>query len=312
MTDQETQKLIACYTEWSAKYHQEWYGDDPRAFSPAVSLVNKHLNAKKALRILDAGCGSASMLRHLYTDGRVLHGFDLTPAMIDEARHALSALPGAHEAWVGDVTDRAAFNAPSEFKSHKGGHEEQRANASLYDVCLSVGVMTHIPEEADKALIENLVSATRPGGTVIVGIRNALMGLFSLNRYTWEFFEKELLPLTLYQDRAKEHGEDADTAIATLKSQLRMDMPPNRGRDGKAGGYDDLRARMHNPLVIEGLMKSAGVQNTRLLFYHYHPLPPWLRGYAPSAFDEVAESIENAEDWRGLFLASAALVMGDV
>ena len=105
--------MVACYTDWSHRYFDEWYGDDPDRHPPAVRLVRDHLDATHAETVLDAGCGPASMLRLLQAEGRALHGFDLTPSMIDEAQKVLDALPGdGHRAWVGDASDPACYRPP--------------------------------------------------------------------------------------------------------------------------------------------------------------------------------------------------------
>jgi len=50
-------------------------------------------------RLLDAGCGPASMLRHLVRPERQVYGFDLTPEMVTEAQRSslLSSTPAVAE-----------------------------------------------------------------------------------------------------------------------------------------------------------------------------------------------------------------------
>ena len=95
-----------------------------------------------------------------------------------------------------------------------------------------------------------MFDALRPGGTAIIGVRNALMGLFSLNRFSWDLFSNDIIPVGRLRELAEECGEDVDAALDEMQGHLRMDMPPNRGGSGPASGYDDLPARMHNPLAL--------------------------------------------------------------
>ena len=78
--------VVACYTDWSHRYFDEWYGDDPDRHPPAVRLVRDHLDAAKAATVLDAGCGPASMLRLVQAEGRALHG--IRPDAVDDRRSA--------------------------------------------------------------------------------------------------------------------------------------------------------------------------------------------------------------------------------
>ncbi len=291
--------LIACYTDWSHRYFDEWYGDDPAGHPPAVQIVRDRLDAIAADTVLDAGCGPASMLRLLAAPGRNLHGFDLTPAMIDEAADVLDSLPGeGHRAWVGDAADAASYRPPGEADTP-------------YDAVLMVGVLTHIPADAQAAALRHAADAVRPGGLAIIGIRNALMGMFSMNRYSWDLLSENIVPVERLREVAAACGEDVEPAFTEMQSRLRMDMPPNRGGSGPARGYDDLPARTHNPLALTETLQEMGFSRVSPAYYHHHPLPPWLRNKAPRTFDTVAREMERPGDWRGLFTASAALLIAE-
>jgi len=291
--------LIACYTDWSHRYFEEWYGDDPAGHPPAVQIVRDRLQDIAAETVLDAGCGPASMLRLLAEPGRALHGFDLTPAMIEEAQAALAQLPGdGHRAWVGDAADPAGYHPPDD-------------PDLAYDAVLMVGVLTHLPKAAQAAALQNAFAAVKPGGLAIIGVRNALMGLFSMNRYSWDLLSEDIIPTDRLRAVAETCGEDVEPAFEEMQSRLRMDMPPNRGGSGPARGYDDLPARMHNPLALTETLQQIGFTKVTPAYYHQHPLPPWLRGTAPKTFDTVAREMERPGDWRGLFTASAALLIAE-
>lgn len=295
----EDDALIACYTDWSHRYFDEWYGDDPSGHPPAVEMVRQALQSVAAENVLDAGCGPASMLRLLNEPNRSLHGFDVTPAMADEAQSVLDGMDGdGHRAWTGDATDPDSFHPPD------GDHP-------LYDAILMIGVLTHISEEAQLSALQNLYHALRPGGVALIGVRNAMMGLFSMNRFSWELLSEKIIPTGRLRDVALERGEDIEPAFAEIQSRLRMDMPPNRGKSGPAGGYDDLPSRMHNPLELTERLHTIGFSKVTPAYYHYHPLPPWLRSTAPETFDTVAREMERPSDWRGLFTASAALLIAE-
>jgi SAM-dependent methyltransferase len=266
------QRVRDCYSTWGATYYDEYYGD-AAAYPPVHrDLLIALLREAGARRVLDAGAGPASFLRELDPHEFDRFGFDLTPEMVAEAGRALG---GRGEVWEGSVLDRAAYHG------------------APYDAVVCVGVLPHVPAEADGAVLANLRDAVRPGGLVAVEARNELFALFTLNRYTYAFFRDALLP-------------DVDEArLEPLKELLRMDLPPVRG--GKAGepGYDEVLSRTHNPFVLRAQAEAAGLIGVRTLFYHYHDVPPML---GPSV--EASLALERPDDWRGHFLASAFLVVG--
>jgi hypothetical protein len=54
------------------------------------------------------------------------------------------------------------------------------------------------------------------------------------------------------------------------------------------------------------------MKDARLLFYHYHCLPPMLEAQVPELFRRESLRMEDPEDWRGHFMASAFLLVGRV
>lgn len=265
-------RVRECYSTWGETYHDEYYGE--AAPYPPVhrDLLIGLLREAAARRVLDAGCGPASFLRALDPDEFERSGFDLTPEMVAEARRVLS---GRGEAWEGSVLDPEAYRG------------------APYDAAVCVGVLPHVPPEADEGVLRNLAAAVRPGGLVVVEARNALFGLFTLNRPTFELFRDVLI-----RDRS-------DEELEPLRERFRMDLPPIRG--GKAGepGYDEVLSRTHVPFELAAQAEATGLAGVRTLFYHFHDVPPQL-GPDP----ERSLALENPADWRGHFMASAFLVAG--
>jgi SAM-dependent methyltransferase len=285
-----------CYSTWAGDYHQNYYSD--RAPYPPVhrDIVRRLLAESGARTLLDAGCGPASMLRDLTDLGLELYGFDLTPEMVTEAHRVMSQLGVPRERiWEGSIADPTAFRAPP------GG-------PPVFDAAICIGVLPHVPAELDDTVIANLRSAVRPGGLVALEARNELFALFSLNRYSYRFFEEILLRR---RDLASFAPAGAfDRVFEQLAERFRMDLPPVRG--GKSGepGYDEVLSRTHNPLVMKEQFAAAGFREVQLLFYHYHCLPPMFEISLPRIFRERSLAMENPTDWRGHFMASAFIVSG--
>jgi 2-polyprenyl-3-methyl-5-hydroxy-6-metoxy-1,4-benzoquinol methylase len=285
----------SCYSTWAQSYFADYYASEA-AYPPVhQKLIADLVTASGARTLLDAGCGPASMLRSLTGTGAALYGFDLTAEMVAEARKVMAdrGVPPDH-IWQGSVADAAAFRAPS-------------GEPARFDAAVCIGVLPHVPEALDDTVIANLRDSVRPGGIVAVEARNQLFALFTLNRYSHEFFVEELIaPETLAAI-----GGSESAALAQLRERFRTDLPPLR--KGKAGepGYDEVLSRTHNPLVLKERFAAAGFADVRLLFYHFHALPPMLEGAAPQLFRQASLAMEaDPTDWRGHFMASAFILTG--
>jgi hypothetical protein len=77
----------------------------------------------------------------------------------------------------------------------------------------------------------------------------------------------------------------------------------------EAPGYDAITSRFHNPFEVLELFRRHRFENTKLLWYHYHPAMPYLQSANPELFREEAIRLEHeCSGWRGLFLCSAFVV----
>lgn len=301
MTEKQDQSSVEaavknCYSTWADNYHRDYYTD--KAAYPPVheALVRKLLVDTGVRNILDAGCGPASMLRGLASLGIELFGFDLTPEMVQEARRVMAPLgvPENH-IWEGSVANPVAFRVPG-------------SGLSEFDAAICVGVFPHIPVELENAALANLHAAVRPGGLVAVEARNQLFALFTLNRYSYQFFLNDLV-----REEELFKGEQEAVrrqALDELGQRFRLDLPPVRG--GKAGepGYDEVLSRTHNPLVFREKFAAVGFRDVRVLFYHYHCIPPLCEKSDPELFLQRSLAMEDPQDWRGYFMASAFVVTG--
>lgn len=287
-----------CYRTWSGRYHDEYYRSST-AYPPVhVGLIERILREHGARTLLDVGCGPASMLRDLVWPGLERWGFDLTPEMVVEARRILAAQGlAAARVWQGSALDAAAYRGAIDAPS--GG----------FDAAICFGVLPHVPTESDAVVLRHLLEVVRPGGIVALEARNSLFSLFTQNRYTAEFFRRELIRAEDLKARAGVAADTVENALATLERNFRMDLPPKRsGYDGEAG-YDEVLSRTHNPLELRALAERSGFVDVRTLFYHYHALPPMLEPSLRELFRAESLAMEDPGDWRGHFMASAFVLL---
>jgi SAM-dependent methyltransferase len=289
-----------CYSTWGTTYYDEYYG--PNAPYPPVhrDLLKKLIQEKRPDTLLDAGCGPASFLRDIFDLSTNLYGFDLTPEMVSEGKRIFAASGrNSSHLWQGSVLNPKDFRNP------------ERNSPQAYGATLCMGVLPHIPQEADSTVMKNLHEALQPGGFAVVEARNQLFSLFTMNRYSYEFFVNELIrPAGLSLNDAEKPA--LQSSLESMKSHFSMDLPPLRKGKKDEPGYDEVLSRTHNPFELRKTFEASGFKNIRTLFYHFHALPPMLGPTTKSFF--LRESIameQHPEDWRGYFMASAFLLYGE-
>lgn len=290
--------IKSCYSTWSDNYYTDYYTN--KAAYPPIhrEIVRKLLLKAKAKNVLDAGCGPASMLRDINGKKIDRFGFDLTPEMVEEGNRILRKQgESGDRIWRGSVLSAKSFRAPLP-KAPK-----------LFDAALCIGVFPHIPEESDLAVMKNLRAAVKPGGLVAIEARNKLFSLFTLNRYSHDFFCRELIGEDI-KKRAKKERANIDACLSKMKDYFQMDMPPIRKGKKDEPGYDQVLSRTHNPLVLKEQFASLGFRDVRVLFYHFHALPPLFERQLPKFFRTASLAMEERDDWRGYFMASAFLLVG--
>lgn len=125
-------------------------------------------------------------------------------------------------------------------------------------------------------------------GKLFVEHRNELFCLFTLNSYTMEFF-KRIIP---------NMPQDVQDSLAKT---FNLEEPKHNDP------YHRANPRLHNPLKIVKLYQKNGFRVDKILFYHYHYLPPMFESQHPE-FNEKSLMLEKPEDWKGYFMASAYVV----
>jgi ubiquinone/menaquinone biosynthesis C-methylase UbiE len=112
------------------------------------------------MHVLDAGCGTGAVLLALYEATRTrgfspgrMHGFDITPAMLDRLRASLQArqIEGV-ELWQADVLALKALPAAW----------------SNYDLIVSASMLEYVPRERFVAALGGLCGLLREGGSLLL------------------------------------------------------------------------------------------------------------------------------------------------
>ncbi len=108
-------------------------------------LVHDYFSDMRGKRMLDIGCGTAEILRHLPED-MDYSGFDASEAYIVEARHRFSA--------------RGSFRAELV-------REATLEDIGMFDLVLAFGLLHHLDDDEAAALFRLAAKALKPNGCLI-------------------------------------------------------------------------------------------------------------------------------------------------
>lgn len=300
MSEKKTVAVADHYNAVVDNYHLNYDDDAYKTLShyPAnyfrLRMLKREVKKLGATSIYETGLGEGTPLAHMAHMGLRVAGSDIAQNMVAAAKANFTRRGlDPNVVQMGNVDDPASF--------------ANQLEDGLYDAMMASGVLPHVAN--DESALRNMRSIVRPGGTVFVEFRNKLFSLFTLNRFTKEFYMDELLRNVSDPIR--------DIVGAALDQRLAMDLPPLRDKneDGDGPGYDLIQANYHNPYELLAQFSALGFSDMKIHWYHYHPAPPMLESAIGPAFrdaamamDEAAAGSDFGEDWRGMFLCSAGVV----
>jgi SAM-dependent methyltransferase len=279
----EKQRVIAYYDQEAARYIDLYRGNRmEREVYPAndvrLEIIVARLRELSVRTVLDIGCGSAGPLVRLLDEGFDARGVDFSEGMVAAARDVLSS--------AGHDPERA---------SHGDVERRETLPAGPFDAIVATGVFPHNLDDA--AAYASLQERLAPQGVALVEYRNALMSLFSLNRYSEPFFWHDLI-------RGDELPEPLREATRAYLAGT-LDTPVESVGKPREIEYGDILARFHNPLTLGDELAARGLALERIHWYHFHAAPPALEREHRVQFWERSLDLEDPADWRGMFLASA-------
>ena len=293
MSDQKTVAVADHYNAVVDDYHLN-YDDEAHKTLPhypanyfRLQILKKEVAKLDAKSIYETGLGEGTPLAHMAAMGLRVAGSDIAQNMVTAAKVNFT-----RRGLDPDVIQIGNIDEPESFANQLEG--------GLFDAMMASGVLPHVAD--DETALRNMRSIIRPGGTAFIEFRNSLFSMFTLNRFTKEFYLDELLktvPDALRDATAKE-----------LDDRLATDMPPARTRnvDGDGPGYDLIQANYHNPFELLEQFGKLGFSDMKIHWYHFHPAPPMLEKAIGPAFREAAMAMEYDQSWRGMFLCSAGVV----
>lgn len=252
---------ITYWKELSCNYVNELEGPyHNHRLSVINALIPKSLFSDRKT-IFDFGCGDAVLFPQFLENGAIITGIDIAPEMVSLA----------HERLRKNNYDPAIVSL--------GGAEQLgKINSQSLDALLSFNVLAYLTEKEEALFYQQASRTIKPGGFLIVTHSNELFDLFSLNKYTVDFFRKYLV-VDQYKDKIKPLITNSDKPEKPTLYNVR-----------------------ENPLIYQYKLKRYGFRETRQEFINLHDAPPPLLNKNKSFSD--TRLIKEPERWKLLFICS--------
>jgi 2-polyprenyl-3-methyl-5-hydroxy-6-metoxy-1,4-benzoquinol methylase len=268
-TKQQTEAL-RYFKEHAGDWNSKTQSTDPRN----VNVIRQrngfvlHVIERRAIttRALDVGCGTGDLVCDIARLGIETDGVDFAGEMIAIARAAAEQ----------EGLQRAQFHSCSIFDFD---FAERR-----YDVIAANGFIEYISVAELERLLDLARRALNPGGSLVLGSRNRLFNVLSLNRFTLEEIHNRAASLLLGEAIALASGASLEVVAEGETAALQS---PESGR-GRTG-IDVSTRYQFTPGQLMKMMRARGFSIAQLYPVHIHGAPPAFKDQLP----DVHASISN-------------------
>ncbi|MDO8619772.1 MAG: methyltransferase domain-containing protein [bacterium] len=260
------------------KYAGDW---DRKARTTKQSEVNviaerndfvlKVVSERKRVRsALDVGCGTGDLVRALAKEGVRAVGVDFAKEMIETAtEHAKS-----------ERLPLARFEQASIF--------DYTAPAGAFDSISANGFIEYISYAELERFLSLASEWLFPGGSLVLGSRNRLFNLFSLNAFTEEELKGGNAPMLLAEAlaiaRAKSIADISDVGTVPLQKE---------GTKHTGTGIGVATRYQFTPVQLITILRKHGFEAMELFPIHIHGAPPSFKEAYPEAHGTIANLLQN-------------------
>jgi 2-polyprenyl-3-methyl-5-hydroxy-6-metoxy-1,4-benzoquinol methylase len=223
-----------------------------------------------ALRsFLDVGCGTGELVRDVARRGVDALGVDFAQEMIDLATRKA----------VDEAVTHATFVCRSIFDFEIAGKN--------YDLIAANGFIEYLSQPEMHAFFDRVADGLAPGGSFVVGSRNRLFNLVSMNAFTLREVEVGALELLI--------GEAVKWSTAKrIEDVLGADCAPLQApaTEHAKTGIDVTTRFQYTPLQLLGLLHARGLRAVEVYPVHIHGAPPSFAETNAQVHASIAELLQ--------------------
>lgn len=249
-----------------------------------IKVVNDRVNTQL---VLDVGCGTGDLVCELAKKGISALGVDFAQEMIDTAKGNAQKLN----------LEKAKFECCSifdyDFKKNK------------FDIISANGFIEYISYKELSKFIECSSKALNPGGSLVLGSRNRLFNIFSLNKFTEEEIEEGNINPLLF-----EAIQIAGcTNIRSLIDQKAVSFQKEQ-KEHFQTGIKVMTRYQFTPTQLVNMLNSKGFEPIELFPIHIHGVLPMFKDKYPTVHGNISNLLQNlAQDNMSLIPQSSSFMI---
>ena len=241
-------------------------------------VLNVIARRQETRRMLDIGCGTGELVSDAARRGVVATGVDFADEMIEIAQSKAQA----------EGLSKACFACASIF--------EFDVEEAAYDVIAANGFIEYISHEELDQLLSLSHRALSRKGSLVMGSRNRLFNLFSLNNYTTAELEGDYVTQLLAEAVAL-------ASAVPLAALLDIEpVPRQRAQTRHANTGIDVSTRYQfTPVQLMKMLHQKDFEVQELFPIHVHGVPPAFKGEQPAVHTNISNLLQQyAGEYRAL------------
>ncbi len=290
MTTKQQQEAL----DYFKKHAEDWRSKAEGLGSTKVNVIKQRndyvlqvADEHPALRLfLDVGCGTGELVCHVARRDIDAIGVDYAPEMIDLASQKA----------LDEAITQAKFVCCSIFD-----FEMQRES---YDLISANGFIEYISQQEMNIFFDLVAEALAPGGSFVIGSRNRLFNLVSMNDFTLQELKAGSVDLLLREavmwSTAKEMVEVLSTDCAPLQA-------PNI--EHSKTEIDVTTRFQYTPLQLINLLRDRDLKAVEVCPVHIHGVTPTFKETNTEIHASIANLLQAYTRHSSQLLAHASTFM---
>src|ERR1700733_5823145 len=290
--------------EWQAKSvnaEDEYSVIDARN-SSVMSVVKELPHAR---HLLDVGCGTGQLVLAAAAAGLTAEGVDFSAQMI---AHCESNRDSHHSSahfrcgsffdltWPDASFDVISAQAFTNYVSPKEMEEVFRCGSffdltwpdASFDVISAQGFIEYVSPQEMEDFFHRCQRMLKPGGALVVGSRNRLFNVVSMNEFSILEMNQGVLPLLELESIALLAAATQEGAFLSLERLARTDPQPSRHPDTGIGV--DVR-HQYSPADLISRLRRFDFRPRTIFPIHFHALPLPVKSQQPALHHHLAKML---------------------
>lgn len=232
-----------------------------------IKVVNERKNTEL---VLDVGCGTGDLVCEIVKKGINAIGVDFAKEMIDIARENAKKLK----------LEKAKFEWCSIFDYH--------FEPNKYDVISANGFIEYISYEELNKLLDISLKALKSDGSLVLGSRNRLFNIFSLNKFTEEEIGEDNINLLLSEAIQIVNSNDIKDLIGLKTAPLQKEE-----KEHQQTGIKVTTRYQFTPVQLINMLNDKGFEPIEIFPIHIHGVLPKFKDKYPAIHGNISNLLQN-------------------